>query len=381
MTYDLLIVGGGINGTAIAREAALNGLSVLLVEKDDLASHTSSASTKLIHGGLRYLEYYDFKLVREALKERERLLRLAPELIRPLAFVLPHEHALRPWWMVRAGLLIYDRLGGRISLPRSRALRSTDIAYQAPLARKGAGFVYFDAATDDMALTRAIAADAVANGAEIATHTELLSARRDGDLWRARLSGDRLVTTRIMVNAAGPWVGTMLGRLGINTKAHVRLVKGSHITVPRLYDGDHAYMLQQPDGRIVFALPWQGDTAIGTTDVPVEDPAATPANDAEIAYLCDAANRYFTTPIGPADVTGSWSGVRPLYDDGASEAKAVTREYVLELDTAGAPLLSVFGGKITTARRLGEDVLGKLGYRSTATRDRPLPPAPKGFRP
>jgi glycerol-3-phosphate dehydrogenase len=372
VTYDILVIGGGINGAAVAREAALNGLSVLLVEKDDLAAHTSSASTKLIHGGLRYLEYYEFRLVREALQERERLLRLAPGLIRPLATVLPHENAVRPWWLVRLGLVIYDRLGGRISVPHSRGLRADDTAYRAPLARPGKGFVYFDAATDDAALTRAFADDAVANRAEIATHTELVSARRDADVWRATLTGDREVTARIMVNAAGPWVGETLARLGINTQAHVRLVKGSHITVPRLYDGDHAYMLQQPDKRIVFAFPWRGDTAIGTTDIPVESPLADPATPDEIAYLCDAANRYFSRQVTPADVTGSWSGVRPLYDDGASEAKAVTREYVLELDTAGAPLLSVFGGKITTARALGEDVLTKLGYPSTATRDRPI---------
>lgn len=381
MTYDLIIIGGGINGTAIAREAALNGLSVLLVEKDGLAAHTSSASTKLIHGGLRYLEYYEFRLVREALQERERLLRLAPALIRPLATVLPHENAVRPWWLVRMGLLIYDRLGGRISVPRSRGLRASDTGYLAPLKSKGAGFVYFDAATDDVALTRAFAADAVANGAEITTHTELMAARRDGDVWRATLTGEREATARIMVNAAGPWVGETLGRLGINTKAHVRLVKGSHITVPRLYEGDHAYMLQQPDRRIVFVFPWRGETAIGTTDIAVERPEAEPASADEIAYLCAAVDRYFTRAITPADVTGSWSGVRPLYDDGASEAKAVTREYVLELDNAGPPLLSVFGGKITTARRLGEDVLAKLGYPSTATRDRPIPPAPEGFRP
>lgn len=381
MTYDLLIIGGGINGTAIAREAALNGLSVLLVEKDDLAAHTSSASTKLIHGGLRYLEYYEFGLVREALQERERLLRLAPKLIRPLAFVLPHEHAVRPWWLVRIGLLIYDRIGGRISLPHSRGLRASDTAYLAPLKQRGKGFVYFDAATDDAALTRAFAADAVANGAEIVTGMELVTARRDGDVWRAVLSGEREVAARIMVNAAGPWVGEMLGRLGMNTRAHVRLVKGSHITVPKLYEGDHAYMLQQPDRRIVFAFPWKGQTAIGTTDIAVENPKADPATSEEIAYLCDATNRYFSTQVTPADVTGSWSGVRPLYDDGASEAKAVTREYVLELDEAGPQLLSVFGGKITTARRLGEDALGKLGYPSTATRDRPLPPAPQGFQP
>ncbi len=372
MIYDILVIGGGINGAAIAREAALNGLKVLLVEKDEIAAHTSSASTKLIHGGLRYLEYYEFGLVREALQERERLLRLAPGLIRPLATVLPHENAVRPWWLVRLGLVIYDRLGGRISVPHSRGLRESDTAYRTPLKNAGKGFVYYDAATDDAALTRAFVDDAAANGAEIATRTELVSARRDGDLWQVMLSGGRDVQARIVVNAAGPWVGATLARLGINTKTHVRLVKGSHITVPRLYEGDHAYMLQQPDRRIVFVFPWAGGTAIGTTDIPVETPENPQADADEIAYLCAAANRYFRQQIVPADVTGSWSGVRPLYDDGASEAKAVTREYVLEFDQNGPPLLSVFGGKITTARALGEDVLRKLGYPSTATRDRAI---------
>ena len=361
MTYDLLIVGGGINGCAIAREASLLGLRVLLVERDDLASHTSSASTKLIHGGLRYLEYYDFKLVAEALRERERLVAAAPHLIRPMAFVLPHENAVRPWWMVRAGLYLYDFLGGRMSLPRSRGLRASDTAMTAPLKGGNKGFVYSDAFVDDSRLTLLNALDAAANGATVRTRTALESARRDGDVWRATLSDGTQATARALVNAAGPWVAEALGRLGVNAGARVRLVKGSHIVVPKLYDGDHAYILQQPDRRIVFAIPYLGDfTEIGTTDIPVERPEDARIDEDEIAYLCDAVNRHFTRQITPADVTATWSGVRPLYDDGASEARAVTRDYVLELDRNGPALLSVFGGKITTARHLAEEAMEKL---------------------
>ncbi len=363
-SYDLLIVGGGINGAAIAREAALNGLSVLLVEKGDLAGATSSASTKLIHGGLRYLEYYDFKLVAEALRERERLVKAAPHIIRPLRFVLPHENAVRPWWMVRAGLYLYDWLGGRMTLKRSRGLRASDTAYTAPLKGGARGFVYSDAFVDDSRLTVLNAIDAHDNGAEIAVRTELTSARRDGKLWRATLSDGRDITARALVNAAGPWVAELLARLGINASAGVRLVKGSHIVVPKLYDGTHAYILQLADRRIVFAIPYQGQTEIGTTDIPVDRPEDAVIDAGEIAYLCDAANQHFKRQITPADVTSTWSGVRPLYDDGASEAKAVTRDYVLELDTQGdagaAPLLSVFGGKITTARHLAEEALEKI---------------------
>ncbi len=361
VTYDLLIVGGGINGCAIAREAALNGLAVLLVERDDLASHTSSASTKLIHGGLRYLEYYDFKLVAEALRERERLVQAVPHIIRPMAFVLPHENAVRPWWMVRIGLYLYDLLGGKMTLARSRGLRAGDTALTAPLKGSGKGFVYSDAFVDDSRLTLLNALDAAANGAEIATRVALEGARRDGEVWRATLSDGRQVAARGIVNAAGPWVSEALGRLGVNAGADVRLVKGSHIVVPRLYDGDHAYILQQPDRRIVFAIPYLDDfTEIGTTDIPVERPEDAVIDDSEVAYLCEAVNRHFIRQIGPADVTSTWSGVRPLYDDGASEARAVTRDYVLEVDSNGPVLLSVFGGKITTARHLAEEALGKL---------------------
>lgn len=374
VTYDLLIIGGGINGAAIAREAAMNGLSVMLVEKDDLASHTSSASTKLIHGGLRYLEYYEFGLVREALKERERLLRAAPHLIYPLHFVLPHENAVRPWWLVRLGLLLYDTIGGRITLPRSRSLKASDTGYLAPLQRPGKGFVYSDAWVDDARLVVLNALDAARHGAEIATRTALVSARREDDIWVATLSDGRTVSAKKLVNAAGPWVAETLALTGTNAKSGVRLIKGSHIVVPKIFDGDQAYMLQQPDKRIVFAIAYTNDTTlIGTTDVPVEKPEDAAITSDEIDYLCGAANRYFKRQVTPADVVRTYSGVRPLYDDGASEAKAVTRDYVLELDESGPPLLSVFGGKITTARLLAEEALDKLGHPSTATRDARFP--------
>jgi len=359
--YDLLIVGGGINGCAIAREASLLGLKVLLVERDDLASHTSSASTKLIHGGLRYLEYYDFRLVAEALRERERLVHLAPHIIRPLRFVLPQENSVRPWWMVRTGLYLYDFLGGKMSLPRSRGLRASDTAFTAPLKGGSSGFVYSDAQVDDSRLTLLNAVDARDNGAEIRTRVAMESARREDGVWKAVLSDGRTVEARGLVNAAGPWVHLLLDTLGLDGAAKVRLVKGSHIVVPKLYEGDHAYILQLPDRRIIFAIPWQGGTEIGTTDIPVDRPEDAVITADEIAYLCEGANHHFVRQITPADVTYKWSGVRPLYDDGASEAKAVTRDYVLELDEKGPPLLSVFGGKITTGRHLAEDAMGRIG--------------------
>lgn len=379
MTYDILIIGGGINGCAIAREAALNGMAVLLVERDDLANHTSSASTKLIHGGLRYLEHYDFRLVREALVERERLIRAAPHLIRPMAFVLPHSNTVRPWWLVRAGLYLYDALAWGTHLPRSRGLRRADTRYRTPLRSSGSGFVYSDAFVDDSRLTLANAIDAAENGAEIMTRTELLSARREGDVWHVHLSNGKDVTARSIVNTAGPWVADALTRLGVNTKASVRLVKGSHIVVPKLYDGDHSYIVQLDDRRIVFAVPWQDRfTQIGTTDIAVDHPDAAHIDAAEITYLCAAVNSHFKKQISPADVIDSWSGIRPLYDDGASEAKSVTRDFVLELDMAGPALLSVFGGKITTARHLAEEAMAKLASSlgispRLVTRDRPFP--------
>ncbi|PKP89652.1 MAG: glycerol-3-phosphate dehydrogenase [Alphaproteobacteria bacterium HGW-Alphaproteobacteria-16] len=377
MTHDILIIGGGINGCAIAREAALLGLRVLLVERDDLASHTSSASSKLIHGGLRYLESYEFRLVREALHERERMIAAAPHLIHPMAFVLPHAHSVRPWWMVRAGLYLYDLLGLGSSLPRSRALRRDDPRL-APLTPDTGGFLYWDAQVDDAALVRANAADAVANGATVETGVAVVDARRGKAGWDVTLSDGRVVQVRALVNAAGPWVRELLDTLRVPTDSGLRLIKGSHIVVPALWQGDHAYILQQPDRRVVFATPWQGQTMIGTTDVPVDGPGDAGIDAAEIDYLCAAASRYFRKGVTPADVTGTWSGIRALYDDGAGEARAITRDYMLELDERRAPVLSVFGGKITTARALAEHALAKLapvlGFAARpVTRDRRLP--------
>jgi glycerol-3-phosphate dehydrogenase len=372
-SVDLLVVGGGINGAGISRDAAGRGLSVLLVEQDDLASHTSSASTKLIHGGLRYLEYGELRLVREALVERERLWGMAPHLIHPLSFVLPQMHSPRPVWMVRLGLFAYDHLGGRKHLP---ATRTVDLA-RSPLGtglRPGAGkgFVYADCRVDDARLVIANAQDARARGAQIRTRTRLVAAKRVGPLWRATVEADgvpRAIHARALVNAAGPWVEAVLGLVpDARRDRGVRLVKGSHIVVPRLYPGDHAFLLQNSDKRVVFTIPYEGSfTLVGTTDQPWEGPPGPAAISApETAYLCATVNAYFARGIAPADVVWSYAGIRPLYDDHASSASAVTRDYVLDLDGDGdatsgrAPMLSVFGGKITTYRRLAEQALDRL---------------------
>ncbi len=368
-SFDLLIVGGGINGAAIARDAAMRGASVLLVEKDDLASHTSSASSKLIHGGLRYLEYYEFRLVREALRERAILLRTAPHIVRPLRFALPWCRGMRPFWMIRSGLWLYDLLSLGGGLPRSRRLWSGEDELRAPLQERRRLLSYWDAWVDDSRLVALNAVAAAEHGAEIATRTELLSARREGEVWIAALSGGRTVSIKAIVNAAGPWVADVLKkRLRETSESKVRLIKGSHIVLPRLYEGDHAYILQQPDGRVVFALPFGVFTLIGTTDVPVERPEQARIEPDEARYLCEAADRYFRRQVTPAEIVGSYSGVRSLYDDGAADAKAVTRDYHLELDTdPGGKLLSVFGGKITTARALAEEALDLLGVAGACT--------------
>ncbi len=381
-SYDLLVIGGGINGTAIARDAALRGASVLLVEKDDLAQHTSSASSKLVHGGLRYLEYYEFRLVREALRERQVLLDTAPHIVWPLAFVLPHAAEMRPWWLLRAGLALYDLLAWGTSLPRARSVSNRESALCKPLKAGQRLALYWDAWVDDARLVALNAVAAAEHGAEIATRTALVSARREGNIWHAQLSDGRTVAASVIANAAGPWVADVLRQnLSEQSAARVRLIKGSHIVVPGLFDGDHAYILQQPDGRVVFAIPYENRfTLIGTTDIPVERPEDAAISAEEIAYLCAAANRYFVTQAAPEAVIWSYSGVRALYDDGAAEAKAVTRDYRLELDDdPGAKLLSVFGGKITTARALAEealDMLGVEGPRRTART--PLPGGENG---
>jgi glycerol-3-phosphate dehydrogenase len=385
---DLLVIGGGINGAGIARDAAGRGLSVLLVEQDDLASHTSSASTKLVHGGLRYLEQYEFRLVRESLIERERLLAIAPHIIRPLAFVLPHRSGMRPAWMIRLGLFLYDHLGGRQRLPASFGVRLPGSPYGRgldPDIRRG--FVYSDCWVDDARLVVLNAVDAADHGADIRTRTRLIAARRDRARWVATLldrqSGrETLVRAKAIVNAAGPWVGAVLRAIDGQAEARPpRLVKGSHIIVPRRFEGDHAFIFQNPDGRILFAIPYEQDfTLIGTTDIPwTGDPAAPDIDEAEIAYLCAGVNRYLARPITPADVIHSYSGIRSLYDDGSDNVSEVTRDYVLSLDTEGGlPLLSIFGGKITTYRRLAEQALEKLAPFLSAlalpwTSTRPLP--------
>lgn len=368
---DLLVVGGGINGAGIARDASGRGLSVLLVEQDDLAGHTSSASTKLIHGGLRYLEYYEFRLVHEALMERERLLRIAPHIIWPLEFVLPHNPGMRPAWMIRAGLFLYDHLARRERLPASGSIRLNghDVG-EALKPEFDKAFTYADCWVDDSRMVALNAQDAAARGALIRTRTRLVGATQRSDAWVAEIEDTRSglresVIARSIVNAAGPWVGEVLNtRLHRNTTQAVRMVKGSHIVVPRLYAGEHAYILQNPDKRIVFAIPYEGAfTLIGTTDIPFDDdPAVVEASEEEVIYLCDSVNRYFRKQLSVDDVVYRYSGVRPLHDDHQANASAVTRDYVLHVSGgAGEPaLLSVFGGKITTFRRLAEHALEKL---------------------
>lgn len=370
-TVDLLVVGGGINGAGLARDAAGRGLSVALVEQADLANATSSASTKLIHGGLRYLEYYEFRLVREALIEREVLLRNAPHIISPLTFVLPHEDALRPAWMIRLGLFLYDHLGGRRRLPASRGLDLRRDAAGRPLRPSMTkGFSYADCWVDDARLVVLNALDASERGARIHTRARCTAAKRSGPLWEATIddqrSGERhAIRARVLVNATGPWVAEFIERaLGLEPRQKLRLVKGSHIVVPRLFEGPQAYILQNTDRRIVFAIPYERDfTLVGTTDVSYDgDPAAASISPAEVDYLCRVINGHFIKQIAPSDVVWTYAGVRPLYDDASASASAVTRDYVVELDEADgvAPLLSVFGGKITTYRKLAEHALAKL---------------------
>jgi glycerol-3-phosphate dehydrogenase len=368
--YDLCIVGGGVNGCGIARDAAGRGLSVLLCEKDDLAQATSSASTKLFHGGLRYLEYYEFRLVREALIEREVLLRAMPHIAWPLRFVLPHHAGLRPAWLLRLGLFIYDHLGGRKILP---AARSLDLAHDSagkplkPEYRRG--FEYSDCWVQDSRLVVLNARDAAARGATILTRTLCATARREDGAWTVTLrdtesGAERRVRARALVNAGGPWVEeVMRSRVGQNAAERIRLVRGSHIVTRKLFDHDRAYIFQTRDGRVLFAIPYETDfTLIGTTDKDHSgDPSEARCTEEEADYMRAMASEYFARPVAKEDIVWSYSGVRPLYDDGASSATAATRDYTLKVATEdGAPLLNIFGGKITTYRRLAEAALEKL---------------------
>jgi len=368
-SFDLLVIGGGINGAGIARDAAGRGLSVLLAEKDDLAGATSSWSSKLIHGGLRYLEQYEFRLVAEALAEREVLLRVADHLVWPARFVMPHVPELRPRWMIRVGLFMYDHLGRRSTLPGSHAVRLDSPPYGAGIkAGFRHGFAYSDCRVDDARLVIANALSARALGATVRTRTECVSARRQDGLWSVQLraldGAPSEVSVRAIVNAAGPWVKRVLNeRLAQPSREAVRLVKGSHIVLPRLYTGEHAFILQNTDRRVVFMIPFEERyTLVGTTDVPVEEPSRPEASAEEIEYLCRAVNRYLAKPVGPSDVVWRYAGVRPLYDDGTSDPSAITRDYTLRVDHEGgsAPVLSVYGGKITTYRCLAERALEKL---------------------
>ncbi|WP_417433944.1 glycerol-3-phosphate dehydrogenase [Hoeflea sp.] len=371
--YDVFVIGGGINGCGIARDAIGRGYSVFLAEMNDLASGTSSWSSKLIHGGFRYLEYYEFRLVREALSEREVLLANAPHIIWPLRFVLPHHTDMRPAWLLRLGLFLYDHIGTRKLLPGTKTvdLKTSPVGKPLkPLFSKG--FEYSDCWVNDARLVVLNARDAADRGAVVRTRTEVVSAQRKDGIWEVTIA-DRTTGTqetikaRLIVNAGGPWVDRILsGVVGCKDAHNVRLVQGSHIVVPKLHDHDRAYIFQNGDGRIIFALPYEEDfTLIGTTDQDYTgDPKDVAITDAEIDYLCAAASEYFAKPVERSSIVWSYSGVRPLYDDGASAAQEATRDYVLKPDPAeGAPLLNIFGGKITTYRRLAESMLELIEAR------------------
>jgi glycerol-3-phosphate dehydrogenase len=370
-TYDLLIIGGGINGVGLARDAARRGLSVIVCEQGDLGGATSSASSKLLHGGLRYLEQRHFRLVREALAEREVLLTAAPHIVSPLRFVLPHDKRLRPAWQLRAGLLLYDNLARRQTLPGSESVELHASSLGAPLDRRFTkGFVYSDCWVDDARLVILNALDAKARGADIRRNVRCVEAIAGPGRWNVVLqdveSDDaRMARAKLIVNAAGPWAGPVLKDvLGLESRFSARLVKGSHIVTHRLYEGEQAYILQNADRRVVFVLPFERDfTLIGTTDVPYEsDPAEVEIDAEEIDYLCAAVNASFAKQIGPADVVWSFSGVRPLYDDGSASVSEVTRDYALERHAGDAPALTIWGGKLTGYRVLAERVLDELRH-------------------
>lgn len=380
-TYDLAVIGGGVNGCGIARDAAGRGARVLLLEAGDLAGGTSSASTKLIHGGLRYLEHYEFGLVRESLAERERLWAIAPHIIWPLRFVLPHVPGLRPRWLVRAGLLLYDHIGGRRRLPPTETVALRSHPAGASLKPEFASaFVYSDCWVDDARLVVLNARDAADRGAEIRTRCRVSALRREPEGWAIEAGGESF-RSRAVVNAAGPAVLDVLAEAHERPDYAMRLVRGSHIVVPRLFDHPFAYFFQLPDRRIFFAIPYEGDfTLIGTTDVD-HDGGPIAASADEIAYLCDGASRFFAKAVTPEDVVWSFAGVRPLIDDGSGRPEAAARGYRLDLsdENGGPALLTVYGGKITTYRHLAEEAVDLLADRVPAlggdgwTGNAPLP--------
>jgi glycerol-3-phosphate dehydrogenase len=368
--YDVFIAGGGINGCGIARDLAGRGLKTGLAEMGDLAQGTSSASTKLIHGGLRYLEQYEFGLVREALKEREVLLSIAPHIVRPLRFVLPHTPGMRPRWMLRLGLLLYDHLARRVSLPASHALDLRTSPAGGPLEDTySSAFEYSDCRVDDARLVIANARDAALRGADIFTRTKLTGASRNGGIWKIGLSGtggqSRQVTAAMLINATGPWADNTAKNIGgASCNRRIRLVQGAHIVTARLFDHDKAYMFQNRDGRIVFAIPYENSfTLVGTTDTDFSaDPLQASAGQAEIDYLIAAVNSYFRQQISSRHVVWSFAGVRALADSSKGKAQKASREYLLDVEADGktAPLLSVLGGKITSYRTLAEHVVSEM---------------------
>lgn len=365
--YDMVVIGAGINGAGIARDAVGRGLSVLLCEKDDIAQHTSSASTKLIHGGLRYLEHYDFLLVRHALQEREVLLRAAPHVIWPLRFVLPHHKALRPRWLVRLGLFLYDHIGGRKLLPSSHSVDLTQHVSGGALKSEFAnGFEYSDCWVQDARLVTLNVMDAASRGCEVRVQTEVTDLTRKAGFWQIKLE-DHItkkkskITARLVINASGPWVERTLDLDEAHDSTHgVRLVKGSHVVVPKLFEHPYTYIFQNADNRVLFAVPYENDyTLLGTTDVEVMDePGKEAIEQGEVEYICNAVSEYFDKPVSPDSVVWNYSGVRPLYDDASENASTVTRDYKLDLDVRmNAPILSVYGGKITTYRKLAEQAV------------------------
>ena len=391
--YDLVIIGGGINGCGIAADAAMRGLKVLLIEKDDLASKTSSSSSKLIHGGLRYLEQYDFHLVKKALDERQVLLQIAPHLVHPQAFVLPYKKQLRPAWFMRLGLFIYDHLSRKNNLPHSVSIhRKTHRDLFAPLASNyKKGFLFYDCKTDDARLTISNALQAQQHGATILTHTALISGKSVAGIWQLTLQTRDTkpvsITTRVIINAAGPWVEKINACLGMANPCHLSLIKGSHIVVPKLYTGDQAYFLQNQDKRDEFIVPYQGETKIGTTEVKLSAPAeSNTISQEEINYLINAVGAYFKQPIKTADILSSWSGIRPLIEHKHTDPSAMSRDYILQYTTSPAPCVVVYGGKITTYRLLAKEAVNLVhtafpNLTASKTDVTPLPGSnfPKGM--
>ncbi|MBA2710554.1 MAG: glycerol-3-phosphate dehydrogenase [Tatlockia sp.] len=365
--FDVAVIGGGINGCGVAADAALRGLSVILIEKDDLASKTSSSSSKLIHGGLRYLEHYDFALVKKALDERQLLLSLAPHLVHPLALVLPYKRQMRPTWLLRTGFLFYDYLSRKNKLPKSKLIRrSKQQTYFAPLKTEyEKGFLFYDCKTDDSRLTIANALQAKEFGAEIYTNTELLSAQTVDNLWKLKIQSKsgttKTITARSVVNATGPWVESINKLLAIHTQFKMSLVKGSHIVVPKLYQGEHAYLLQNLDQRIVFIVPYHDQTMIGTTDVAFSGSLdEVKISKEETEYLCELVSSYFSTTLKPEKIINTWSGVRPLLASESEALSSLSRDYSVYYSNAPAPAVTIYGGKITTYRQSSLEAISQL---------------------